>query len=218
MIPSPLRTLLTLAVVTAGSFAWAAEEAKPAELTLEDIIFDAKYLKQSLGPKTLVTAVVETARKRKKSDTAMDDTLKAIKAAQLDEKTQIFALPDNATLPKLKSSIPHSYPPGLKISREPKKADFLMLIGADGAVKCLYCYYNNDRLFAMAAAMAVVKWRYEPAKIQGTAVPVLAGLPMKFETGDINIEGFKGQPRPMSERGVPVPKSVEAPPGPGGGI
>ena len=88
-----------------------------------------------------------------------------------------------------------------------------MLIGADGAVKCLYCYSHNDRLFAMAAAMAVVKWRYTPAKIQGTAVPVLAGLPMEFQSGDVNVEGFKGLPRRQNEGSMPVPK----PPGPSGG-
>ena len=48
-------------------------------------------------------------------------------------------------------------------------------------------------LFALAAASAVVKWRYAPAKIKGTAVPVLAGLPMEFHSGDVNVESFKGQ-------------------------
>jgi hypothetical protein len=190
---------LCMALLVCAGPAAAADNAKPKKLTLEDIIFDAKYLKQMLGPKTLVTAVVETNRDRKKSDTALTDTIKAIKESQVDEKTQIFALPDNATQPELKTSIPHIYPPGLKISREPKKADFLMLIGADGSVKCLYCFSNNDRLFALAAAAAVVKWRYAPAKINGTAVPVLAGLPMEFSSGDVNVESFKGLPRKQSE-------------------
>lgn len=207
-----LAIMLALAVP-----AHPAEAAKPTELTLEDIIFDASYLKKMLGPKTLVTALVETTRDRKKSDTALADTINAIRDAKLDEKTQIYALPADATEPKLKTSAPHTYPPGLNISREPKKADFLMLVGADGAVKCLYCYTNNDRLFAMAAAMAVVKWRYTPAKIRDTAVPVLAGLPMRFETGDLNVEGFKGLPRRQSEAGIPMPQSVPKPPGPGGG-
>lgn len=213
---SSLACLFTALLVLASP-APAADKAKPENLTLEDIIFDVKYLKQMLGPKTLVTAVVETNRDRKKSDTALTDTIKAVREAQLDEKTQIYSLPDDATQPELKTSIPHTYPPGLKISREPKKADFLILIGADGSVKCLYCYSNNDRLFALAAASSVTKWRYKPAKINGTAVPVLAGLPMEFHSGDVNVESFKGQPRRQSESGAPVPKSVPKPKGPGGG-
>jgi hypothetical protein len=193
----------------------AAEDPKPENVTLEDIIFDVKYLKQMLGPKTLVTALVETNRDRKLADTALPDTIKAIQAAQLDAKSQLFALPEGATPPKLKTSAPHSYPPGLNISREPKRADFLMLVGADGAVKCLYCYSNNDRLFALAAAAAVVKWRYTPAKINGTAVPVLAGLPMEFHSGDVNVESFKGLPRGQNQR---EPRDIRLPSstGPGG--
>ena len=213
---SPLP-YLAAAILAFASPPLAAGEAKPPQLTLEDIIFDATYLKKMLGPKTLITALVETNRGRKKVESGLADTIKAIRDAQLDEKTQIYSLPDDAVQPKLKTSAPHSYPPGLNISREPKKANFLMLIGADGAVKCLYCYSYNDRLFAMAAAMAVVKWRYAPAKIQGTAVPVLAGLPMEFHSGDVNVESFKGLPRRQNEGGMPVPKSVPKAPGPSGG-
>ncbi|HWA24779.1 MAG TPA: hypothetical protein VG734_03820, partial [Lacunisphaera sp.] len=146
-----LACWLAAALLLADVTGFAAEKEKgkqPEKITLEDVIFDVSYLKKLLGPKTLVTAVVETTRNRKKADSALDDAVKAVKDAQLDEKSQIFALPDDATQPVLKESAPHIYPPGLKISREPKTADFLMLIGADGGVKCLYCYKYNDRLFA----------------------------------------------------------------------
>jgi hypothetical protein len=196
----------------------AAEKAQPeAKITLEDVIFDVAYLKKFLGPKTLVTALVESNRGRKKADTALADAIKAVKDAKLDEKSQIFVLPDDAAEPVLKSSIPHSYPPGLNITREPKKADFLMLIGADGSVKCLYCYNNNDRLFALAAAKAVLKWRYKPAKIKDTAVPVLAGLPMEFQSGDDVLDSFKNKPRHNQEGGMPTRILTPAPAPPGGG-
>lgn len=211
-----LAYLFTALLVLAGP-APAADKAKPEQLTLEDIIFDAKYLKQMLGPNTLVTAVVETNRDRKKSDTALTDTIKAIMESHLDEKTKIYALPDDATQPELKSSIPHSYPPGLNITREPKKADFLILIGADGAVKCMYCYNHskNDQLFALAAAKAVLKWRYTPAKIRGTAVPVLAGLPMEFQSGDDILDNFKNKARRGQEGGMPT-RTLPPPPPPKG--
>jgi len=200
---------ITLLLTLAGA-ARAADATKPPALTLEDIIFDVQYLKKFLGPKTLVTAVVETTRDRKKSDTALNDTIKAIQDAQVDEKTQIYALPDDATPPKLKTAAPHTYPPGLKMTKEPKRADFLMLIGADGSVKCLYCYNytKDDQLFALAAAQAVLKWRYVPAKIGSTAVPVLAGLPMELQSSDVlNIlKKRQGPPEGgMPDRVLPPP-------------
>jgi len=218
----PLTGLITLVLILAGAGRAAETDktpkaAKPPALTLEDIIFDVQYLKKFLGPKTLVTAVVETTRDRKKSDTALADTIKAVQDAQLDEKTQIFALPDDATPPELKTSIPHTYPPGLKMTKEPKRADFLILIGADGTVKCLYCYSytNDDQLFALSAAQAVLKWRYAPAKIGNTAVPVLAGLPMELQSSDVlnilkNRQRMEGGmptrtlPPPPPPRGTPV--------------
>lgn len=202
---------LTCAVVAAEK----EKSRKQDKLTLEDVIFDESYLKKLLGPKTLVTALVESNRGRKKTDTALADAIQAVKGARLDEKSQIYLLPDDATEPQLKTSIPHSYPPGLNITRELKKADFLMLIGADGAVKCLYCYHNNDRLFALAAARAVLKWRYEPAQIKGTAVPVVAGLPMEFQSGDDILDSFKNQPRRGHEGGMPtrvLPTKDDPPP------
>ncbi|HWA24777.1 MAG TPA: hypothetical protein VG734_03810 [Lacunisphaera sp.] len=219
-----IASMIAVALVLAGVTAQAADKEKtkqPEKITLEDVIFDVSYLKKLLGPKTLVTAVVESNRGRTKSNTAIEDTVKAIKEAHLDEKSQIFLLPDGATEPVLQSSVPHAYGPGIKISRQEKKADFLMLIGADGAVKCLYCFNQNDRLFALAAAMAVVKWHYEPAKVGGTAVPVLAGLPMSLLSEEVrlmnpNRRNFETGRQPMillrSNQGAPPSALPSAPP------
>ncbi|HWA24778.1 MAG TPA: energy transducer TonB [Lacunisphaera sp.] len=198
-------TAVALLVALAIATTVGGAEGGKADITLEDVIFDASYLKKLLGPKTLVTSVVESNRGRKKADTDLADGIKAIKSARLDQNSHMFALPDDASPPILKDSVPHTYPPSLKLEREGKKADFLMLISADGAVKCLYCYEYNDRLFALAAAMAVTKWRYEPAKIQGVAVPVLARLPMRFDKADADVEGFRDLGRRKLEAGFPVP-------------
>lgn len=190
-IAHPALVFLCAAIlVLTGPTAPAAEKekSKKAEkVTLEDVIFDVNYLKNLLGPKTLVTAVVESSRGRKKSDTDLADGIAAVKDARLDEHSQIFALPDDATQPELKSSVPHNYPPGLKIPREGRNAKFLVLIAADGAVKCLYCYSQDDRLFALAAAQAVVKWHFQPAKIQGVAVPVVARLAMSINADEARM-------------------------------
>lgn len=177
--------------------------AKPERLTLEDVIFDAKYLKQVLGPNTLVARDPETGQ----VPTA------AITQAKLAEKTKIFALPDEATKPELISSIPPAYPQSTRLRRDPPKADFLLFIGTDGSVKCLYCYDTKDQVFAILAADALIKWRYVPAKINGTAVPVLLPVQMKFSESDAALGLFNGPRLPMSLKGNPSPPPPFHPPG-----
>jgi hypothetical protein len=200
---------LLLAAALLFSPAPAAEE-KPKEkgpdLTLEDVIFDATYLKRLLGPKTLVAP-------GQKSKTVPTD---AITKAGLDEKTQIFILPDEAKKPVLKSSLPPHFPSSLKLRRDPIKAKFLLFIGADGNVKCLYCYETNDQLFALAAADAVVKWRYTPAKIGTTAVPVVIPLEMDFAESLAAVGTFNGGKPPVSLRGEPSGPPPIGKPGSGG--
>ncbi len=200
---SPLAYVIAAALTVLSP---AAEKAKPDKLTLEDVIFDASYLKKMLGPKTLVATVAETDKTKAKPAATLADVTKAITEARLDVGTQIFVLPEGATPPKLQSSIPTTYPPGHHVTKDAIKADFLVFIGADGAIKCLYCYQQTDRLFALAAAMAVVKWRYTPAMIQGTAVPVLTKLAMVFDVDDAAIEGFKARKGPKTEGGGPMPR------------
>jgi hypothetical protein len=200
-----LRTLSLVAIslVTFPAFAADEKPAKPAKLFLEDIIFDAKYLKQVLGPKTLVAKEEKTGQ----------IPVEAINRAKLDEKTQIFSLPDEATKPELISSMPPAYPQSIRLRRDPPKADFLLFIGADGNVKCLYCYDTKDQVFAIVAADALIKWRYTPAKINGTAVPVLLPLEMKFSESDAAVGAFNAPKLPMSLKGNPSPPRPVQPPG-----
>jgi hypothetical protein len=199
-----LRALSLAAATLIAMPAIAADTPpKPERLTLEDVIFDAKYLKQVLGPNTLVVRHPETGQ----VPTA------AITQAKLDEKTKIFALPDEATKPELISSIPPSYPQSTRLRRDPPKADFLLFIGTDGNVKCLYCYDTKDQVFAIVVADALIKWRYVPAKINGTAVPVLLPVQMKFSESNAAIGLFNGPKLPMSLRGNPSPPPPVQPPG-----
>ncbi|HWA24776.1 MAG TPA: hypothetical protein VG734_03805 [Lacunisphaera sp.] len=200
---------LMLALVAPASRAVTLEQRSAPPLTLEDVIFDAGYLRKQLGPEVLVTALVETNRARKKSASATDEAIRAVQEAEIDAKAQIHVLPEGAIPPTPIPMAPQPYPPGVKITREPKKADFLVLIGADGAVKGLYCYRNNDRLFAVAAAAAIVKWRYEPALVEGVPVPILASLPMYIEAND--IEGLTVPASPSRGDAFSVPRPVAAP-------
>jgi hypothetical protein len=199
-----LRTLTLTAALLSSVHAIAADApAKPEKLTLEDVIFDAKYLKQVLGPNTLVARDPDTGK----------IPTEAIAQAKLDEKTKIFALPDGATKPELISSIPPAYPASTRLRREPPKADFLLFIGTDGSVKCLYCYDTKDQVFAIIAADALIKWRYVPAKINGTAVPSLLPVQMKFSESDAAISAFNGPKLSPSLKGNPSPPPRVQPPG-----
>lgn len=196
---TPFRRLLLVAAacsLVAGLPAADKPDAKKkkADLTLEDVIFDAKYLKQVLGPNTLVAPTEKTAQ----------IPTEAIVKAGLDEKTKIFALPDDAVKPELKDSIPPSYPRSLGLSKEGIKARFLIFVGTDGRVKSLYCYDTSDQIFAIAVADAVIKWRYSPAKIGQTAVPVLVPIEIAFDESMADRNTFRNPKNPLSVQGNPA--------------
>lgn len=175
--PSFLFALPLLCVL-----AFAADKApdKPAKLALEDVIFDANYLRQMLGPKTLLCA--ET-----KSKEITPELPRLLTASGLGQATRFFAFPDGATWPELYYSIPYRYPQSVRVGILEGSADFVALVGTDGRVKCVYCYRHTDRIFALVSAAAIIRWRFEPAKINGTAVPVLVDLPTSYR-GDSHVE------------------------------
>jgi len=165
-----------LLIMLAPPFAIRAAEAPqepPPSLTLEDIIFEPDLLRQGLGANTLIVP-------DKKNAAIPPSLTAAMTAAGFTRKTRLYAFPENARRPKLKSSVPYDYPHSLRQGKTRGQANFLVSIGADGAVRGLYCYEHTDRLFALAAAAAIVKWRYEPAAINDTALPVLLELPMHY--------------------------------------
>ena len=195
-----LRSLLLLpallAVVALAASALAADQPKAKKsdkLTLEDVIFNAQYLHQALGAKTLVAAHEKTG----------EVPIEAISKAGISEKTQVFALPDEAVKPVLKSSVAPTFPQSYRFRREPSTAEFFLFVGADGAVKTLHCYETNDQVFAIIAADALIKWRYTPAKIGDTAVPVLVPVHMKFDESDAAQALFRAPKSPFSIQGNP---------------
>ncbi len=177
------------------------------KLTLEDVIFDATYLKKALGAKTLVVPDEKTGQ----------IPAEAITKAGFAEKTQVFVLPDDATRPVLKDSFAPALNQSFRMKRDPSKADFFLFVGADGKVKSLHCYNTNDQVYAIIAADALIKWTYAPAKLGGTAVPVLLSVEMKFDESDAAIGTFRAGKPPISVQGNP---SSPAPvrPNPGGNM
>ncbi len=143
------------------------------QLTLQDIIFDPKYPKQTLGPKTLIAPIAG-------SETIPPGAAEAFKEAKLDESTKLFILPNGATPPKRIKAVPPDFPSELRRPGVSGKTAFLIFIGADGKVVSLYCYKSDEPAFALSAAQAIVQWKFDPAKINGTAVPVLVGQVLEF--------------------------------------
>lgn len=163
------RVWVLLAALLSGCFFATAAAAKEKQLTLEDVVFDAKYLAEMLGPKTLVqTDLKETA------------VLKVLKKAKLDQKTQVLLVPAEATRAKVAERINPQYPKQLRFGRDDGSASFLVLVGADGQVQSLYCYKYDERLMTLAAAMALVQWKFEPLKFGETALPVLTTVELDY--------------------------------------
>ncbi len=173
---------------------------KDAALTLEDVIFDADYLKTQLGPKTLLTAGA-------RSGEITPELPQKLTEAGLAKETRFFLFPAEASPPKLYFSIPHSYPQSMRQGRESGTAHFLALVGTDGKVKNIYCYQHTDRVFAIAYAAAVSRWRYEPAKIKGTAVPVLVDIPASYKGDGFDSDQFRSNFPPPEALQLPTPPS-----------
>jgi hypothetical protein len=200
MQTSPLRFVLLLlaaAALTLGLTAADKEkksDKKGPDLTLEDVIFDAGYLKKFVGANTLVVPDEKTGQL---------PTAGLLKAA-LEKSTKIYALPDQAEKPKLDYSMPPTFPRSLRLSRgEAIKARYLAIVGPDGTVKCLYCYETNDEPFAIVTANAVIHWRYKPAKLNGTAVPVMVPIEMEFTESMAAVNTFRGPKSPNVVKGEP---------------
>lgn len=192
LIPALLAAVALTASVAAND---KPKTKKADKLTLEDVIFDVKYLHQQLGPKTLVAGHEKTG----------EVPVEALSRTGIADKTKIFALPDEAVKPLLKSSIAPTFPQSYRFRREPSTAEFFLFVGADGAVKSLHCYETNDQVFAIVAADALIKWRYTPAQIGTTAVPVLVPVQMKFDESDAANALFRAPKPPFSVQGNPTP-------------
>ncbi len=166
-------SLLLIATVALTCLAPAAGPKKPAAPTLAEIVSNPAHLEQALGPKTLLLT-------RPVAGAINPELAAVIKEAKLDQKTQFFILPLEASEPKARVRAGPIYPYNLRRAGVSGKASFLVLIGADGKIKGIYCYAATQPAFASAAAEAILKWQFEPAKIQGTAVPVLVSQILEF--------------------------------------
>ena len=151
----------------------AAADRPDAASELGKLISDPKVLRGALGAKAVVVSDPKTGE-------VSPELLADLKAAHLDEGIQLIALPKEAVQPKSVSRVAPAYPSDLRQRRIDGQVRFVFVIGADGTVKALYCVSASHPDLAISAAAALVQWRYKPAKIQNTAVPVIVSQVLEF--------------------------------------
>lgn len=108
----------------------------------------------------------------------------AFQKGGLDKKTALFQFPEAGQPAVAKTRVPPRYPFQLRRAGVVGEVDSLILVGADGKVLSIYCYKYAKPQFAIAAAAALAKWSYTPAKIGGVTVPVILQVPIVFTLHD----------------------------------
>ena len=171
--------LLPLALILTSALAAEPSSAKPPARppTLEDVIFDPHYLRQALGPKTIISPIGPSAPPPELSP----EVTAAIENAGLKKVTQLLALPAGATPLQRDKTVAPRFPDEKRRSGSPGTILFLIYVGTDGKVQGLYCSQASDHAYAVAAAEALLVWRFKPAKLGGTALPVLASQRFEFD-------------------------------------
>ena len=106
----------------------------------------------------------------------------AIKSVRLDESVRFSALPPEAEPVRAPKRQPPSYPAELRRAGVSGYARFLFLIGSDGTVQGIYCFDASRPDFALAGAEALLKWRFSPATVGDTPVPMVASQTLEFNT------------------------------------
>ncbi|MCP5529641.1 MAG: hypothetical protein H7A44_04290 [Opitutaceae bacterium] len=157
------RLGLALSALGLGCLSSTALAEEETNLTLEDVIFDANYTAQFLGPKTILQL--------KEGDPT--PVLEALAKSGLAEKTKFMQLPPQLKPAKPKYETPPNLPETRKWQNEESDASFLIYVSAEGKVESLYCYSHSDKIFALSVARAILKWRFNPAMYGDTALPVL---------------------------------------------
>ena len=158
------------------SFASSSTPGRTAKPELAAVIKDLGQFRAALGKKAILLQNAQTGK-------VEEFITKAIQRTGLDKEVQFFTMPPGSTFPEpVKRTAPENVKRFAR-SGSIAQALFLMVIGADGGVTGLYCVESSHPDLAVACAAAIVSWRYTPARIQGTAVPVVTATVLEV-SGD----------------------------------
>lgn len=152
----------------------AVTGAKSTKPTLQDLVFTPDHLISNLGPKTLFWSEHKEPALRREDFAVLHEI-------GLDQKTRLFEFPTTGTGPVVKRRKTADYPRSLENQLVGGEAEFLVLVDAKGKVVSLHCFRRTYNAFGLSAAMALLRWRFEPAQIGDTKVPVLMRFKWTFE-------------------------------------
>lgn len=102
---------------------------------------------------------------------------------------ELFAFPDDQSPARPMTILPPVYPAALREQNIPGEVYLLGLIGPDGNVQGIFIAGATTKEFAISAALAYGRWEFQPATVNGTAVPVLV----------VQVLAFKAVPATESE-------------------
>lgn len=159
----------------AASGSGAAESGKEKAKAFETLIFDRAAFVKYLPKKTLVVG----DPKDPKISPQMAKMLAGLGPVPEVEFVPLLA---GMTPPKILQRVPPRFAASGRDPGRLSEAMFLILVNEKGEVGALYCQANTDRPYAIAAAAALIKWRFEPAKLGDMKLPVLMSLPMEFRS------------------------------------
>jgi protein TonB len=86
-------------------------------------------------------------------------------------------------IPRATVQISPDYPPALRAQGIAGSATIEFDVGVDGRVIRAVAVSHTRREFSDAAVRAVLKWRFEPGKRHGQAVPFRMAVPVDFNLG-----------------------------------
>jgi TonB family protein len=82
--------------------------------------------------------------------------------------------------PNKLNEIHPAYPPSAREARLPGSVDLEAVITASGCVRDIRTLRSTDTRFALAAIVATSRWRFDPARIEGTPISILFTTTVTF--------------------------------------
>lgn len=146
-------------------------EAEIAEFSA--LIHDFKRFAAGL-PKTVLINASPTEVARPEFNRALA-RLKSLGTVEL------FAFPDEQSPARPMTILPPVYPAALREQNIPGEVYLLGLIGPDDIVRGILVAGATHKEFALSAALAFGRWEFQPATVDGTAVPVLVMQVLAFK-------------------------------------
>jgi outer membrane biosynthesis protein TonB len=167
------RLPLLLVTLCLGLPATQATEGAAEIAEFSALIHDFDRFAASL-PKTVLINASPT-------EVARPEFNRALARLKRHGQSEVFVFPDAQSPARPMNILPPVYPAALREQNIPGEAYLLGLIGPDGTVRGIFVAGATHKEFAISAALAFGRWEFQPAAVNGTAVPVLVVQVLAFK-------------------------------------